>query len=129
MPLGVQCEPGQRTFLLLLSFSGSRWLLPQQRVRQPEPDPEPGQASAVRQPDGRSPGDAEGVELQTEPRHPEAEGEPAEPGSERPREREREQCWDSDPLRLSPAARQRDVLLIDVQTVGTPTLGTLKSIP
>lgn len=64
--------------------SGSRWLLPDQRVRQPVSDPELGPgAAALRLPDAGGPGGAEGVEQPTEPRRPEAEGEPAEPGRER----------------------------------------------
>lgn len=46
-------------------------------------DPETGQGPAsLRLPDAGGPGGAEGVELQTEPRSPETEGEPAEPGRE-----------------------------------------------
>lgn len=60
----------------------SRWVLPDQRVRQPVSDPEPGQgAAALGLPDAGGPGGAEGVELQTESRGPETKGEPAEPGS------------------------------------------------
>lgn len=44
-------------------------------------DPETGQgAAALGLPDAGGAGGAEGVELQTEPRSPETEGEPAEPG-------------------------------------------------
>lgn len=59
----------------------SRWVLPDQCVCQHVSDPELGQGGAVRRlPDAGGPGGAEGVALQTEPRGPETEGEPAEPG-------------------------------------------------
>lgn len=61
--------------------SAPRGVLPDQRVRQPVSDPKPGPgATALRLPDAGGPGGAEGVELPTEPRSPETEGEPAEPG-------------------------------------------------
>ena len=69
-------------------FSGSccppRWLLPDQCVRQPESDPEPGRGGAGGGlPDAGGPGGAEGVEQQAEPGSPETKGEPAEPGGNR----------------------------------------------
>ena len=58
-----------------------RRVLPDQRVRQPVSDPEPGQGAAVLElPDAGGPGGAEGVELPTEPGGPATQGEPAEPG-------------------------------------------------
>lgn len=64
-----------------LLFVCCRWLLPDQCVRQPMSDPEPGQGEVhVGLPDAGGPGSVEGVELQAEPRGPETEGEHAEPG-------------------------------------------------
>lgn len=62
-----------------------RWVLPDLRVRQPVFDPEMGQGAAPDRPlHPGGAGGAEGVELQTEPGGSEAEGEPAEPGRQRP---------------------------------------------
>ena len=59
-----------------------RWVLPDQCVCQPVSDPESGAGPPVlRLPDSGGPGRSEGVELQEEPGRPEAEGEPAEPGT------------------------------------------------
>lgn len=71
-------------FFSSYTFFASRWLLPDQRVRQPASDPGPGQGAAILGlPDARGPRGAEGVELQTEPRGPETEREPAEPSRRR----------------------------------------------
>lgn len=67
--------------LQMFLWSRSRWLLPDQRVRQPASDPESGPGAAGRRlPDAGGAGGAEGVELQAEPRGPDAEGAAAESG-------------------------------------------------